>query len=51
MLAILAIVFGGLYLANSTLYPAFEIPVFEIMLIAFGVIILFHAFKKTEANY
>ena len=51
MLGILAIVFGGLYLANSTLHLPFEIPVFEIMLIVFGAIVLFHAFKKIEINY
>jgi uncharacterized membrane protein HdeD (DUF308 family) len=51
MLGILAIVFGGLYLADSILYLPFEIPVFEIMLIVFGVIILLRAFKKKEANY
>ena len=51
MLAILAIVFGGLYLANSILYLPFEIPVFEIILVVFGVLILLRAFKKKEANY
>lgn len=51
ILGILAIVLGGLYLANSILYLPFEIPVFEILLIVFGVIVILSAFKKLETNY
>lgn len=51
LLGILAIVSGGLYLANSILRLPFELPVFEIMLIVFGMIVLSQGFNKAESNY
>jgi len=39
-LGILALVLGGLELANSVLHLPFEVPVFAILLIALGVIML-----------
>jgi hypothetical protein len=40
ILGILALVFGGLELAGSVLHLPFELPVFPILLIVLGVILL-----------
>ena len=42
-LGILALVLGGLELASSVLHLPFEIPVFAILLIVLGVIVLIRA--------
>lgn len=49
-LGILSLVLGGLVLASSTLHLSFELPVFEIVLIGFGVFVLARAFKKPETD-
>lgn len=46
----LALAIGGMLLANSVLKLSFELPVFEIMLIVFGALLLARAFKKPETN-
>ena len=43
-LGIIALVLGGLELANSVLRLSFELPVFPIILLAFGAVILARAF-------
>ena len=50
ILGFLALIFGELFLAHETLNMPFEIPVFEILLIAFGGLLLVHAFKKPETK-
>jgi len=48
ILGLLALASGGLMLTREILNIPFEIPVFEILLIAFGILLLVRAFKKTE---
>jgi hypothetical protein len=47
-LGILALLLGGLELANSILHLPFEIPVFAILLIALGVITLARELLRNE---
>lgn len=50
-LGILALVLGGgLVLASSVLHLAFELPIFETLLIGLGVIVLVCAYNKPETN-
>lgn len=50
MIGILALALGGMLLANSVLQLSFGLPVFEIMLIVFGTLLLARALKKPETN-
>ncbi len=45
-LGILALLLGALELVQPYLHLSFELPIFAILLLAFGVIILFGALKK-----
>jgi membrane protein implicated in regulation of membrane protease activity len=47
-LGILALVLGGLELAGSVLSLPFELPVFAILLIALGVIMLTRELRRTK---
>jgi hypothetical protein len=49
-LGILALVLGGLELASSVLNLPFEIPVFAILLIVLGVIVLGREMRQTSAS-
>lgn len=46
---ILALIWGGLELAGAVLALPFELPIFAILLIALGVIILIPALSRREA--
>jgi hypothetical protein len=48
ILGILALVWGGLELASSVLTLPFELPVFEILLITLGVILLGREILRTR---
>ena len=50
VLGLLALAFGGLLLAREILNLPFEIPVFEILLITFGALLLVRAFQKPETK-
>ncbi|MCK6585531.1 MAG: hypothetical protein L6Q49_20715 [Anaerolineales bacterium] len=50
VLGFLALAVGGMLLAGEILNMPFEIPVFEILLIAFGVLLLVRAFRKPETR-
>ena len=50
LLGILSLGFGGMLLAKSVLQFPFDLPVFEIMLIVFGTLLLARAFKIPESN-
>jgi hypothetical protein len=49
-LGILALVLGGLELAAAALYLPFEIPIFAILLIVLGIILLGRAMRQTSAS-
>ncbi len=46
ILGILAFVLGGLQLARLVLRPPFELPIFAILLIVFGVIVLAETMRR-----
>jgi hypothetical protein len=50
ILGSIALAFGGLLLAREVLNLPFEIPIFEILLIAFGAFLLVRAFRKQETK-
>jgi hypothetical protein len=50
ILGFVALALGGLMLAREVLNVQFEIPIFEILLIVFGVFLLARTFKKTETK-
>jgi hypothetical protein len=50
ILGFLALAFGGLLLAHEILNVSFEIPVFEILLIAPGALLLVRTFRKPETK-
>ena len=47
-LGILALVLGGLELASSAMHLSFELPVFAILLIVLGVIVLAHELLRSR---
>jgi hypothetical protein len=47
-LGILALLLGGLELASPYLHLSFELPIFAILLLALGLIVLARAMKKQE---
>ena len=49
-IGILALLLGGLELASPFLHLSFELPVFSILLLALGVIVLFNALKGSKTN-
>ena len=49
-LGILALVLGGLELAAAALNLPFEIPIFAILLIVLGIILLGRAMRQTSAS-
>ena len=49
-LGILALVLGGLELAASVLHLPFEIPIFAILLIVLGIILLGRGMRQTSAS-
>jgi hypothetical protein len=49
-LGILALVLGGLELAAVALHLPFEIPIFAILLIVLGIILLGRAMRQTSAS-
>ncbi len=49
-LGVLALVLGGLELAGSVLSLPFEIPVFAILLIVLGMIVLGRGMRQTSAS-
>ncbi len=50
VLAILTLTWGGLELVNSTALLPFQLPVFEILLIVLGVILLAGAIKSPSSG-
>jgi hypothetical protein len=46
---ILALIWGGLELAGTVLSLPFELPIFAVLLIALGIILLIPAFSNREA--
>lgn len=49
-LGVLALVFGGFLMASDMLKLSFQLPIFEILLIALGAFLLVRSFKKTETK-
>jgi hypothetical protein len=49
-LGILAVVWGGLDLAGAFLKLPFEIPVFAILLMVYGVIVLYRAIRGSQSE-
>ncbi len=50
ILALIALVWGGVELANSTLHLPFKLPVFEILIILWGLILLGRELLKTRRD-
>ncbi len=49
-LGVLALVLGGLELATAVLHLPFEIPIFAILLIALGIILLGRGMRQASAS-
>jgi len=47
-LGILALALGGFLVINDILKLSLQLPIFEILLIAFGALLVARSFKKTE---